>query len=92
MMKFKDLRATIAHLHELRASFGREHVPFEIQAVCIDRFGLDGYRQLAEIGVTDVIAVPWIMEGHDFGAPVEAKVDSLKRFADNVIGAMDPAR
>jgi probable F420-dependent oxidoreductase len=85
MMKFKDLRATIAHLHELRASHGRESEPFEIQAVCIDRFGLDGYRQQAEIGVTDVIVVPWIMEGHGFDAPIEAKVDSLKRFADTVI-------
>jgi hypothetical protein len=31
--------------------------------------------------------VPWIMEGHGFDAPIGAKLDSLKRFADEVIAA-----
>lgn len=85
MMRFDDLRRTIDRLATLRAEYGRADVPFEIQSVCIDRFGLDGYRQLAEAGVTDAIAVPWVTYGLGFDADLAAKRDSLRRFADEVI-------
>jgi probable F420-dependent oxidoreductase len=85
MMKFDDLRDTIDRLRALRAEYGRADLPFEIQAVCIDRFGLDGYRQLAEIGVTDVISVPWLFDGVGFDGEAAAKKDSLQRFHDEVI-------
>jgi probable F420-dependent oxidoreductase len=85
MMKYSDLKETINRLHELRREYGRDDQPFEIQAVCIDRFGLDGYRQLAEIGVTDVIAMPWLFEGVGFEAPLEPKQDAIKKFADDII-------
>ena len=58
MMRIQDLRTTIARLAELRAEYGRAEVDFEIQAVCTDRFGLDGYAEQAEAGVTDAIVVP----------------------------------
>ncbi|QBJ97160.1 TIGR03619 family F420-dependent LLM class oxidoreductase [Rhodococcus sp. ABRD24] len=82
MIKFDDLVATIARLDELRAEYGRADEPFEIQSVCIDRFGKDGYAQLADAGVTDSIVVPWIFDGLGFDAPLEAKQDSLRKFAD----------
>ncbi|TDD88275.1 TIGR03619 family F420-dependent LLM class oxidoreductase [Saccharopolyspora karakumensis] len=85
MMKLSELRETIDRLGELRASYDRADVPFEIQAVCIDRFGVDGYREQAEVGVTDAIVVPWIFDGHGFDAPLEAKKDSIRKFAAEVI-------
>lgn len=85
MMRIEELRTTIDRLAELRAEHGRAEDPFEIQAVCIDRFGLDGYREQAEAGVTDAIVVPWVLEGHGFDADVEVKKESLARFADDVI-------
>jgi len=85
MMRFSKLQATIARLAELRAEYGRADVPFEIQAVCVDRFGLDGYRQQAEAGVTDAIVVPWLLEGAGFDADVQTKKDALRRFADAVV-------
>lgn len=85
MMKFEDLRDTIERLRVLRAEYGRAELPFEIQAVCIDRFGLDGYRQLAEIGVTDVISVPWLFYGVGFDGEAAAKKDAIHRFHDDVI-------
>jgi hypothetical protein len=51
----------------------------------VDRFGLDGYRQQAEAGVTDAIVVPWRAYGHSFDADLAAKRDSLHRFADEII-------
>lgn len=88
MITFDDLRATIEKLHKYRTEYGRAGVPFEIQAVCLDRFGLDGYRQQAEIGVTDAIVMPWVFEGVPFDGPLKAKQDSMKRFADEIIGRM----
>jgi probable F420-dependent oxidoreductase len=89
MMKFRDLTATIARLAELRAEFGRADLPFEIQAVCIDRFGLDGYRQQAEAGVTDAIVVPWLFYGAGFDSELQVKKDGLRRFADEVRSKME---
>lgn len=88
MIRFDDLRDTIGKLVALRAELGRADDPFEIQAVCIDRFGLDGYRQQAEIGVTDALVVPWVLDGVGFDGELRAKQDSMKRFADKIITRM----
>ncbi|GAA2643542.1 TIGR03619 family F420-dependent LLM class oxidoreductase [Paractinoplanes durhamensis] len=85
MMKFKDLRTVIDRLAVLRAEYGRADRPFEIQAVCIDRFGLDGFRQQAEAGVTDAIVVPWRFYGTGFDGDLAAKQDGIRRFADEVM-------
>jgi probable F420-dependent oxidoreductase len=85
MMKLRDLKSTVDRLTVLREEYGRAGEPFEIQAVCIDRFGLDGYRQQADAGVTDAIVVPWVLEGVSFEDDVRKKTDSLRRFADTVI-------
>ncbi|MGW5646908.1 TIGR03619 family F420-dependent LLM class oxidoreductase [Saccharopolyspora sp. NPDC003752] len=85
MMGIDDLRSTIGRLAELRAECGRAGEPFEIQAVCVDRFGVDGYREQAEIGVTDAIVVPWLFDGHGFDADLSTKQSSIAKFAGNVI-------
>lgn len=87
MITFDDLRATIDSLHKLRTEYGRADHPFEIQAVCVDKFGLDGYRAQADIGVTDAIVMPWVFDGVPFDGPLGAKQDSLRRFADEIIGS-----
>ncbi|MBE9375481.1 TIGR03619 family F420-dependent LLM class oxidoreductase [Saccharopolyspora sp. HNM0983] len=86
MMGIDELRSTIGTLSELRREYGNTG-PFEIQAVCVDRFGRDGYREQADIGVTDAITVPWMLEGYGFHAPLRDKQDSIRRFADEVVSA-----
>ncbi|OQS12867.1 LLM class F420-dependent oxidoreductase [Nocardia donostiensis] len=81
MMKFDDLCRTIDTLATLRAEYGRADVPFEIQAVCIDKFGRSGYQDLADAGVTDAIVVPWLAEGIGFDGELAAKQDALRKFA-----------
>jgi probable F420-dependent oxidoreductase len=88
MMRFDDLRAVIDRLARLRAEYGRDDKPFEIQAVCIDRFGLDGFRQQADAGVTDAIVVPWRFYGVGFDGDLQAKRDGIRRFADEVIAEL----
>jgi probable F420-dependent oxidoreductase len=82
MMTRDQLADTVTQLNTLRVEYGRTAAPFEIQAVCIDKFGVDGHRELAAAGVTDNIVIPWIFDGLAFDAPVEKKKDSLKRYAD----------
>jgi len=85
MIKIDELRTVIARLGELRAEYGRTDGPFEIQAVCVNRFGLDGYREQAEAGVTDAITVPWLFDGLAYDSDLSAKQDSIKRFAENIL-------
>ncbi|MGH3716509.1 MAG: TIGR03619 family F420-dependent LLM class oxidoreductase [Micromonosporaceae bacterium] len=88
MMRYDELRDTIAELHRLRAEYGRDQEPYEIQGVCVDRFGLDGYRELAEIGVTDIPTIPWLLYGVPADAELSAKQDCLKRFSDEIISQL----
>ncbi|MDT4978283.1 MAG: hypothetical protein QOG07_162 [Pseudonocardiales bacterium] len=88
MMKFDDLVATMKQLDELLAERGRIGDPFEIQAVCIDRFGLDGYREQRDAGITDAITVPWLFYGVGFDGELHAKKDGIRRFADEIINRM----
>lgn len=85
MIKFDDLVDVIGRLKKLRAEYGRADQPYEIQAVCIDRFGLDGYREQFDVGVTDIITMPWMFYGTGFDGGLRAKQDGIRRFADDVI-------
>jgi len=88
IMTCDQLRDTIGKLNTLRHECGRADQPFEFQAVCVDKFGVDGHRELAQIGVTDNIVIPWVYPefgGLGFDAPLDKKQDSLKRFADTYI-------
>ncbi len=87
MMTLQQLSDTITRINELRAEYGRADLPFEFQAVCMDKFDVDGHREMAEAGVTDNIVIPWVFEGLGFDAPVEKKKDALKRYADTYINS-----
>ncbi len=79
-----DISDAIDALTRYRAEYGRSDVPFEINALCIDAFDLDGYHRLADAGVTELQAVPWYFSGGDPN-DLTVQVDSLSRFADEVI-------
>ncbi|WP_421845980.1 TIGR03619 family F420-dependent LLM class oxidoreductase [Mycobacterium sp.] len=85
MMTGRQLAEAVGRINALRTQYGRADQQFEFQAVCIDKFGVDGHRELAEIGITDNIVIPWIFDGLGFDAPLDKKQDSLKRFADTYI-------
>jgi alkanesulfonate monooxygenase SsuD/methylene tetrahydromethanopterin reductase-like flavin-dependent oxidoreductase (luciferase family) len=85
MLTCEQLAEIIAKIKKLLAENGRANDPFEFQAVCIDKFDVDGHRDLVEAGVTDNIVIPWVFEGLGFDAPLEAKQDSLKRYAETYI-------
>jgi alkanesulfonate monooxygenase SsuD/methylene tetrahydromethanopterin reductase-like flavin-dependent oxidoreductase (luciferase family) len=88
MMPFVELAATIDRVKGLLADYGRAGEPFEFQAVCIDRFGVDGYRQQADAGVTDAVVMPWVFDGLPFDADIRSKKDSIRKFADEIIAGI----
>jgi probable F420-dependent oxidoreductase len=82
--EFREVRGTLL---DLLASAGRPTEGFEFQIAPNDRFGLEGYRELAEAGVTDVVTVPWLFYGVPWDGPLEDKVYGIRRFAKEVIEA-----
>jgi hypothetical protein len=74
----------VTQLHEYRREYGRDGEPFSISALALDAFDLDGYRRLADVGVTECQVVPWYFYGGDPEA-LDTRRDSFFRFADDVI-------
>jgi len=85
MLTCLEASEIIGKLQAMLAEADRADDPFEFQVVCIDKFDVDSHREFAEAGVTDNIVMPWVFDGLGFDAPLQAKQDSLKRFADTYI-------
>jgi probable F420-dependent oxidoreductase len=79
-----EITGALADLDRYRAEYGRADLPFEVNALCIDVFDLDGYRRLADAGVTELQTVPWYFYGGD-PDDLGVRIDSLARFADEII-------
>jgi probable F420-dependent oxidoreductase len=81
-----ELLRIAAELRARRAEHGREREPLDIVAACSDTFDADGYRRLADGGVTHLLSMPWVLYG-GAAAPSD-KRDGLRRFADDVISKL----
>lgn len=93
MLSAEQLVEIVRKLRGLLAAEGRSNEPFEIQAVVTDVFDVDGYQRLADEGVTDLITMPWALYGHGLGkAPIEKKIEGMKRYADDLIAPFRRAR
>jgi probable F420-dependent oxidoreductase len=79
-----DIVSAINDLHRYREEYGTADRPFEVNALSIDVFDVDGYRRLADAGVTELQTVPWYFSGGDPN-DLQVQLDSLPRFADEVI-------
>jgi alkanesulfonate monooxygenase SsuD/methylene tetrahydromethanopterin reductase-like flavin-dependent oxidoreductase (luciferase family) len=79
-----EIVGAITDLDRYRAEYGRAARDFEINALATDAFDLDGYRRLADAGVTELQAVPWYFFGGD-PEDLAVRIDSLARFADTII-------
>jgi alkanesulfonate monooxygenase SsuD/methylene tetrahydromethanopterin reductase-like flavin-dependent oxidoreductase (luciferase family) len=80
------LAALIGRLHELRRLEGRDREPFEIHAISLGAYKVDGVKRLEDLGVTDVIVgfrYPYTRELDR--EPLQRKIDALRRYADTVI-------
>lgn len=87
MMGIEEFREVRGAILDALLSAGRSTEGFEFQIAPNDRFGLEGYRELAEAGVTDVVTVPWMFYGVPWDGPLEDKLYGIRRFAKEVIDA-----
>lgn len=85
MIMFDDLVNVITDVRHRLEDAGRDPEGFAFQASCLDRMGLDGYREQAEAGVTDIVTIPWIFYGVPLDGPLDAKIDGIRQFAADVI-------
>jgi len=82
-----ELRVICAKLRSYRADAGRGGAELTVIASANDAFGVDGYRRLEDAGVTHVMTMPWFFYGGPT-IPVDRKLESVTRFADDVIAKM----
>ena len=85
MITVDELDVVIPKTKAMLAEAGRDPEGFTFQVASADRFGLDGYRDLAERGVTDIVTIPWLFYGVGMDGPLEAKQDGIRQFAADVL-------
>lgn len=71
-------------IDEHRATLGRGDEPFAMIASPNDAFDADGYRRAAEVGVTDILTMPWFFYS-GFTDDVDEKIAGIYRFADEIL-------
>ena len=82
----ETLKRLLARLHALRREYGRERQPFEIHAIAMDAYTVDGIRRLEDLGVTDVIVGFRNVYEKDTQT-LQEKLDALRGYAERVIAA-----
>jgi probable F420-dependent oxidoreductase len=81
-----QLPGMLARLSELRAEEGTAGRPFEVHVISMDAYTADGIRRLEDQGVTDVIVgFRWPYHVGPDTEALQPKLDSLRRYADDVI-------
>jgi probable F420-dependent oxidoreductase len=81
----EDLDELLTRLAELRREAGTDKRPFELHVISFDGYTLDGVRRLGDKGITDVIVGFRNPYYDDDSMTVQDKIDTLRRFADDVI-------
>lgn len=82
-----EVEELLSKLTAYRKQAGREDLPFGSCVTAKDIITLDGYRSLADLGVSYLITVPWALYRIEDDT-VEARCDSIRRFADEVIAPL----
>ena len=81
-----DAATHAARLDALRADAGRTG-DFDVIVSLSDAVTADQFRRAEEVGVTDVLTMPWVYHG-GFDLPLDQKLDGMRRFADEVVGPL----
>ncbi len=82
-----DLEVALGDLKRFRREAGREDEPFGICTAMLDVITLDGYREMGDLGVTELITVPWLFYGGKEQS-AQQKCDGIRRFGEEVIAKL----
>jgi len=83
----KELDEILIRLRDYRTSSSRADERFGICAALRDVYDLDGYREMKERGVTELITVPWLFYG-GANQSCQAICDGIRRFGDEVLARL----
>ena len=83
----EEVAETVPKLTAYREEHGRADLPFEIKVTPLVMPSIEAMDELAGLGVTDVITVPWYFYGGDPEA-LDTKLADLRRFPDETIAPM----
>jgi probable F420-dependent oxidoreductase len=67
-----------------RDEYGRSEEPFAMVGSASDAVDVDGYRRVADVGVTDLLTMPWFFYS-GFTDDLQLKIDGTNRFAEDVL-------
>lgn len=82
----ESIKVMVDQINEFRKEYGRDHLPFEFQAMTQDAYSPDGIKRLKEIGIDEVlVAFRNVYESEPDDKSVEEKIGMMKWFADEVI-------
>ena len=81
-----DAATHAARLDALRADAGRTG-DFDVIVSLSDAVTADQFRRAEEVGVTDVLTMPWVYYS-DFDVDLDQKIDGMSRFAADVLGPL----
>ena len=81
-----DLPGLLERLAELRREYGTDTKPFEVHVISLSAYSPGGVHKLEDMGVTDVIVgFRWPYVHEQDSESLQTKIDSLRRFSDDVI-------
>jgi len=81
-----ELEPLLKKLKEYLKDFGRENEPFEIHAISMDAFSVDGVKRMEDMGITDaVVGFHNTYSIEQDNEPVEKKLQAIEQYANAVI-------
>lgn len=83
LMSTDEAAAAVARLDALRSENGRTG-DFSVVVSLNDAVTVDQFRRAEEVGVTDILTMPWAYHG-GFDQPLDQKLAAIERFADEIV-------
>lgn len=84
LMTSERLGDSWRRIDQLRREAGTSDRPFAVVGSASDVSDVDGYRRLAELGVTDLLTLPWVFYS-GYTDDLSKKIDGINRFAEDVL-------
>jgi hypothetical protein len=91
----EQVKQGLAKIRALQAEYGRSGRPISVYTSCNDAVGLDGYKRMADAGITHAMCSPWLHFEKEIdytriarGAGLQQMKDGIRRFADEVLARL----
>jgi alkanesulfonate monooxygenase SsuD/methylene tetrahydromethanopterin reductase-like flavin-dependent oxidoreductase (luciferase family) len=84
MMTSEQLGDSWRRIEAYRREAGTSDRPFAVVGSTKDVSDIDGYHRLAELGVTDLLTLPWVFYS-GFTDDLSKKIEGINRFAEDVL-------